>query len=101
MYYDLGLDLTKADNSVETGIYQVYQQLLSGQLKVFSTCEAFFREFRLYRRDDKGNIIKKDDHLLDALRYVIMSGIDIAMPKPVFTESYESIPQGKSEITGY
>lgn len=101
MYEDLGLELTKAENTVETGLYQVYQQLVSGQLKVFSTCTNFFREFRLYRRDDKGNVIKKNDHLLDALRYGIMSGVDIATTKPTFTNNDNYDTYGVSSIGGY
>jgi len=34
------------------------------------------REFRKYHRDDKGSgkIVKRDDHLMDATRYLIVSG---------------------------
>jgi hypothetical protein len=38
-------------------------------------------EFRLYRRDESGRIIKKDDHLMDATRYLVM-GIEKAKTKP-------------------
>jgi hypothetical protein len=33
-------------------------------------------EFRKYHRDDKGSgkIVKRDDHLMDATRYLIVSG---------------------------
>lgn len=36
----------------------------------------WFREFRKYHRDDKGSgkIVKRDDHLMDATRYLIVSG---------------------------
>jgi len=34
------------------------------------------REFRQYHRDDKGTgkIVKRDDHLMDATRYLVVSG---------------------------
>ena len=101
MYLDLGLDLTKADNSVESGIYTVFQQLQSGLLKVFSTCNAWVREYRLYRRDDKGHIVKKNDHLMDAMRYGIMTGIDLAVPPPIEYEPSTTQKHVNSTICGY
>lgn len=77
-YRDLGLDLTEADNAVESGIYQVYERLSGGRLKIFKTLQNLLSEYRLYRRDDKGRIVKQNDHALDALRYGIVSGLAIA-----------------------
>lgn len=82
-YKALGLDLEFADNSVETGIYKVWERLSSGRLKVFGTCQNFLTEYRLFRRDDNGRIVKKNDHLMDCVRYLIMSGLDRARVKPV------------------
>lgn len=75
-YVKEGLAITPADNAVEAGIYEVWQRLSTGRLKVFSTCTKFIEEIRLYRRDDKGKIVKKDDHILDCCRYLCMSGIN-------------------------
>lgn len=73
-YRKLDLTLTFADNAVEAGIAEVYQRLSSGRLKVFSTLTHFFDEYRFYIRDEKtGKIVKKNDHLLDAARYLAMS----------------------------
>ncbi len=74
MYTDNGLTLVPAKNAVEAGIYTVWQALVGGQLKVFKTLENLLREFRLYRRDEKGHVVKHDDHLMDTMRYLIMSG---------------------------
>jgi hypothetical protein len=82
MYQDLGLDILKADNSREAGIYQVWELLSQGQLKIFSTCVNTLSEYRLYRRDEKGNIVKKNDHLMDALRYGVMTGLSRAIVMP-------------------
>ncbi len=89
-YRDLRLSLTMADNRVhgeDGGIYQVWTALSTGMLKVFASCLPWFEEFRLYRRDEKGNIVKKDDHLMDTTRYLWMTGRDIAMQKPVAREA--------------
>lgn len=82
IYRDLGLDLQPAINAVEAGVYEVWQRLSSGRLKVFRSCQNWLNEFRLYRRDEKGHIVKGSDHLMDATRYLIMSGISRAKPKP-------------------
>ena len=102
MYTLDGLNLTKADNSVDSGIMEVYQRLASGRLKVFSSCADILGEYRVYGRDDKGKIIKKNDHLLDALRYAVVSGLSLAKRKPVekssdylfFNESTKYSPWG-------
>ena len=81
-YINLGLRLIFADNSVEAGIYDVWSRLTTGRLKIFSTCKNFFYEYRLYRRDDKGKVVKKDDHLMDVMRYFCRSGVPIMQPMP-------------------
>lgn len=77
-YRDLGLVLTPANNAVETGLYEVWQRLSGGRLKVFNTLQNWLSEYRIYRRDDKGRIVKERDHLMDTTRYVVMSGIQVA-----------------------
>jgi hypothetical protein len=74
----LGLDITVANNAVETGLYDVWQRMSSGRLKVFRSCVNWVNEFRLYRRDDKGRVVKENDHLMDAMRYMIVSGVQRA-----------------------
>lgn len=83
---ECGLHLLPADNTVETGISVVWQAMVSGQLKVQAHLLSWFREFRKYHRDDKGQgkIVKRDDHLMDATRYLMVSGMPLAIlqPKP-------------------
>lgn len=78
LYTQLGLKLSFADNSVEAGLYKVWEMLSTGQLKVFASCVPWFQEYRNYHRDEKGKIVKKDDHIMDSTRYAIMSGLAIA-----------------------
>lgn len=72
------LQLTKADNAVEAGIYKVFLLMSTGRLKVFKSCRPWFEEFRLYRRDKKGKVVKENDHLMDGTRYLAMSGRAVA-----------------------
>ncbi len=82
-YVQLGLDVTPASNPRESGIYTVWERLSTGRLKVFRTMMNWQAEYRLYRRDDDGNIVKKYDHLMDATRYWCVSGIRVAKVQPV------------------
>lgn len=84
-YQNEGLDLHAAINTVETGIYEVDQRLQQGRIKVFSNLGNWFAEQRLYHRDEKGAIVKKRDHLMDASRYLIMSGLKRAITRPANT----------------
>ena len=76
IYRSLGLSLWPAVNAVEAGITEVWNLLVSGRLKVMPNLTNWLREFRKYHRDDKGSgkIVKRDDHLMDATRYSIVSG---------------------------
>ena len=81
-YVDLGLSLTPADNGVESGIYEVWQRMSTGRMKVFASMRDWLDEYRIYRRDDKGRIVKERDHLMDATRYLQKTGLDMARVKP-------------------
>lgn len=81
-YQDLGLDLECAKNAVEAGIYEVWQLLSGGRLKVFASLVNWLAEFRLYRRDEKGRVVKDNDHIQDATRYLVMSGRERMITKP-------------------
>lgn len=70
-YKDLGLHLHPAINVVDAGISLTWQRLTSGNLKIFNTLSNFAKEFVLYRRDDKGRIVKEGDHLMDCMRYIV------------------------------
>lgn len=81
-YEDLGLCLTNANNRVASGIHKVLTMLQSGQLKVFNTLQYWRKEFRLYRRDEKGKIVKENDHLMDDTRYLLATpGLFVTRPQ--------------------
>lgn len=75
IYQSLGLNLATAENSRESGLLEVYQRLSSGRLRIFDNLQNWLMEYRLYRRDDKGAVVKERDHLMDATRYLVVSGI--------------------------
>jgi hypothetical protein len=82
-YRDLGLNLELADNGVESGLYSTWNRMATGRLKVFESMPGWLTEFRLYRRDDKGKVVKQNDHLMDAMRYLeSRTGSFITKPLP-------------------
>lgn len=85
-YRDLGLNLREADNTLtgeDSGIYEVWERLSTGRLKVFSTLQNWQAEYRMYRRDEKGRIVKEFDHLMDCTRYLVLGIRAIAQCMPV------------------
>lgn len=90
-YRAMGLHLMPANNSVEAGILQVYNRLVSGRLVIFSTCVNLLSEYKFYRRSE-GKVVKANDHALDALRYLIVSGLQMAKCRPV-PKGYQPIYQ--------
>lgn len=82
-YKDLGLKLGLANNTVESGIDSVWQRLSTGRLKVFTSLSAWRSEYRLYRRDEKGRIVKENDHLMDGTRYLVNAKPDRWKVRPI------------------
>jgi phage terminase large subunit-like protein len=86
LYREQGLDLTDAANAVEAGIFATWERFSTGRLKIFSTCQNTLSEFRLYRRDERGKVVKENDHAMDGVRYFVMTGLSIARaPAPLET----------------
>lgn len=102
LYEREGLDLIPADNSREAGILRVGQLLESGQLKVFATLRNWLSEYRVYRRDEKGKVVKKNDHLMDATRFFATTGIEYlqVQPDPDFRGSDDTFVN-RDKVTGY
>ena len=101
-YEKLGLNLVDAENAVEAGIHACYQRLVAGKLKIFSTCRNTISEFRIYRRDENGKIVKENDHLMDAMRYLIMTGMRVARTEPYDDDdSYVLHRASGNRSTGY
>lgn len=98
-YRQLGLDLTPAINAVDAGLFAVYQRFSTGRLKIFRTCTNTLAEYRLYRRDEKGHIVKEFDHAMDALRYGIVSGIGIMKVQP--QKRLSTGVSGGDKLVGY
>jgi hypothetical protein len=65
----------KANNSVESGIDYLSAKMERRQFFVSSRCTGVLSEIWDYCRDEGGEIIKANDHYLDALRYAVFSEV--------------------------
>lgn len=77
-YRTLGLNLIHANNAVEAGLYEVWQGLSTGRIRIFTTLQNLKAEYRMYRRDEHGKVVKEFDHLMDGMRYLRMTWDKIA-----------------------
>lgn len=75
LYKARGVNLVPANKAIDLGIQTVMSRITTGKLKVFSTCQKWLEEYRMYSYDDKQRIVKRNDHLMDATRFGIMSGL--------------------------
>lgn len=80
-YLDNGVITILGQNAVTAGINRVKERLQTDRLHVMADCDTLLDEFRRYRwvmqnrseHEAKEAVVKRDDHLLDALRYLVMS----------------------------
>jgi len=63
----------KVTKNKEAVLSIIKDLFLGNKIKVSSRCEKFCWEVENYVTDDRGNIPKEDDHLIDCLRYGLMS----------------------------
>jgi len=66
---------TKANNSVESGIDYINAKIERKQFFVSEKCTGVLSEIWDYCRDEAGQIVKVNDHFLDALRYAVFSDV--------------------------
>jgi phage terminase large subunit-like protein len=78
---------------VEPGILEIQQRMEEGRFKVFSNLKDWWDEFRKYHRNPKnGRIVKQNDDLMDATRYMTLT-------VPRFGQRKDEL--GRAEMTEY
>jgi phage terminase large subunit-like protein len=87
-------------NGVEAGIAEMLDRMLTGKWKVFSTCQEWLEERRMYHRKD-GKIVKERDDVLSASRYALMM-LRFAATRPIEDEEDDREARNtRSSTTGY
>lgn len=80
-FADHGIYTIPGQNSVSAGINRVKERIDADRLHVMAHCSELRGEFKRYRwvsnssrteDDARERPVKRDDHLLDALRYIVM-----------------------------
>lgn len=109
----LGLELIPGHNSLVVGIGKLLNQMESGLFKVFSTCENWFKEYRVYRYDlnDPNKPARdQDDHELDATRYADSRFDEVALSESDYDDMMRQMQFGddldlnkykRDSLTGY
>lgn len=80
-YADHGIVTIAGQNSVTAGINRIKERFQSERIFVAENCVHLINELQMYRwkqppksgEDSRQAPVKKDDHLVDALRYAVMS----------------------------
>ena len=81
-YFDNGIRPDPAEHDVEAGINRVGEYFKQGKLKIFSSCTNLIYELERYHWAEEKETVsgmmkarpyKKNDHLCDCLRYLVMS----------------------------
>lgn len=89
LYREAGIkNITKAKNSKEEGIQKTLQRMQAGQLKIFNTLSKTIAELTKYARDEDGIPKDENDDIMDSMRYLVMSGLPIAVPENHRDPSY-------------
>jgi hypothetical protein len=65
----------KANNSVESGIDFICAKIERRQFFIADNCTGVLSEIWDYCRDEAGEIMKINDHFMDALRYAVFSDV--------------------------
>jgi len=65
----------RANNSVDSGIDYINAKIERRQFFVSEQCSGVLSEIWDYCRDETGQIVKVNDHFLDALRYAVFSDV--------------------------
>ena len=77
--------------AIAPGLVSCYALMSAGKLKIHArNCKNFWREFRSYSYNDKGDPSDKDNHWMDAFRYAVMSAEKGLMETPKQTYWYDS-----------
>jgi len=108
-FQDHGVFAQPGQNAVRPGINRVKERLRAGKFRVTGDCPVLVSEFKKYRwsspkrseDDARERPVKRDDHLLDALRYVVMSrplapvadgvGESLSVQERMFRESLKGL----------
>ncbi len=95
-YRQVGMNIVLGKYAKELAVDKVLERIRTGRFKVFSSCRKFLDEWRMYCRDEEGKIKKGNDHLMNALEFVMLDGLHLAKTKN--TSNWKLIHQRRPRI---
>ena len=87
-------------NGVEAGLFDMFDRMKTGRLRVAEHLNDWWHEFRLYHRKD-GKVVKEADDLMSATRYAIMMLRHAATEPDDDDYEDDSWARGRSPTGGY
>jgi phage terminase large subunit-like protein len=99
---NLGVNIFDFHVDTEAAAVDVGSRLSSGRLRVFKGMEKWVREYRQFRRDEKGEIDLSAYPLMAATALLCGAGIEIAMSENQAASDAEVLEEAQSQnATGY
>jgi hypothetical protein len=104
---DLGLDIYTVPLDAEAGVAEVTARTSVGQMKVLATLRGWLSQYRMFRRNDKLDLVERDDHLMRATALMAIAGPEAAIIENRATSEGDSYDwddvgwSGRQSATGY
>ena len=73
----------KGGNAIAPGLIEMFNRMLGGRLKIFNHLHDWFKEKAMYHTTN-GNLVRKNEDLMSASRYMVMSIIRFGIAKNSF-----------------
>lgn len=81
------INVKKAFNSIDEGIFRVTEYLIKNKLTMSSKCINLIKEFDIYSYGDKEKPLDVDNHAMDSIRYLVSELYD-GKQKFIFPKIY-------------
>lgn len=100
---DLHLDVFTSRTDADAAVAEVTRRLSTKRLKVFSTCQEYFAQYRSYRRDKSGSIVEEADGLMKALELLAIEAPAMAaMSEEAIQDAKDDwAAHSRDSVTGY
>ena len=102
---ELGLEVLTVSVPLEDAVDEIAARLATGRLKVLSSLGQFLAAMRRVRRNDKGEIVCENDHLMRCAALLTVHGVDVAITENRAASDatgYDPAAyQGRRNVTGY
>jgi len=86
----------KEQNKKENGLSLIKDCLLYKSISISDRCTSLYQEMNMYSLDEAGRIPKKNDHLIDCLRYTLAAAYYTVKEVQEYVQLEERIKRGQT-----